>query len=368
MKKGFTLVEIILSIALIVVVGVSSTVGVIVVRNNNIKKLDAMSEEIYTAVHLLIETDEETKSQLYESKNGVIIPLSKLESEGLVDFEGINIEDEYVLTMLGNNLESEACSGSLYDIGTWTKSSDDIIYICGDASKSGNIKDTLIENSNTYVAKGADPNNWVVFPVISDETQITYFPNNSEKDLWRILWIDENDNIKLVYNDAIASDFTSLFNDFDGTTEKLYEYITNYNYIKTSKFFHTYQYKHYGVHGTQVSFDYYGIALDLNEAILQNLGSITYNEFYSTITPSTIETWLPKNIVIGTLETGNVKMLVSIDDDYSYTFPNSSTSSIVLLPTITLKSEVQLEKNTDCPANSIQGSKDCPYKLSCLEY
>ena len=162
MKKGFTLVEIILSIALITIIGIS---GFFMYKTDKKEKtLEKMKEDIYRAVNVLIETDGETKKQLYNSKNGAIIPLAKLESEGLIDFNGLDIKDEYVLSMLGSEEESEKCSGTLYNIGSWTKAKDDVIYICGSENLSPEVKDYIDKkvdeiNGTSDVLKEAIINN-----------------------------------------------------------------------------------------------------------------------------------------------------------------------------------------------------------------
>ena len=139
MKKGFTIVELIISIALIVLVGTTSVISYhFIDKKNNEKSLNAMSNKILEAVNVLVETDSETKKQLYEEKNGVVIPLTKLQNEGLIDFQDLDIEDEYVVTMLGSTSESDKCE-STYTAKSWNLSDGEVIYVCTKSNGTQNL-------------------------------------------------------------------------------------------------------------------------------------------------------------------------------------------------------------------------------------
>lgn len=411
MKKGFTLVEIIISIGLILLIGTGVTVGIIITNNkNNLNKLDEMSAEIYTAVQLLIETDESIKQQLYNNKNGVVVPLKKLQSEGLVDFKDIDIDDHHVLTMLASNNELEKCSGSLYNIGTWTVSDDDVIYICADNNANENIKQQLI-NDNPYVARGEKPNNYVIFDVITDTSRPVYFPEE-DQDLWRIYTMDENNGIKLVYNRVIGTDNSKLFHLNTGlsdgsNTYYLFKSPTGYtsnrsrfssntawtrveiesadNALKKQhlKFAFSHSWSWIEEKEWFIQYNYYfhsGVTGLTGSPITSKIGTINNEEYEDTI--SNGKTWLPLNIILGIDYESNSctsnQGVVIKDSPYglkSYCSTNTikvNGSTILttfngadFLPSIVLKKEVKLEKNTSCPANTVQGSKECPYRLSC---
>lgn len=407
MKKGFTLVEIIIVIALCTTISIGVTLGVININNKqNNNKLNDMSEDIYTAVHLLVETNEEIKSQLYNSKNGVVIPLKKLETEGLVDFNGINIEGQQVLTMLASETESEKCNGSLYDIGTWTVNQDDVIYICGDAKGSDGgireIKKELILDSflsNKYVASGASPNNYVLFDVDTDDSEGAYFPLE-DQDLWRIFSIDVDGTIKLVYNrpvpsnnnvfvlsscrsgyckvksglrliEATITDETDLvYYKFKNNEGWMYgEVSANDNYIKKTALLNNIKNKSY-----------------IEESVFEAVGNfertnsllsiLSVDEVVLTISNGL--SWLPSDIIIGYTYYGLGGSEVKIYDGGGTSRPRSYSQAEIydgydyrslncynFLPAIVMKSDVKIEYNTECDSGKVQGSKDCPYKLSC---
>ena len=104
MKKGFSLVEIIISISLILVIGMCAFIGFNVIqKNNKIKTLESMNDQILSAANLYIETNTEIKDKLFTSANGLKIPLTTLENAGLVDFQKLDIDE---VNSLGNFFEN----------------------------------------------------------------------------------------------------------------------------------------------------------------------------------------------------------------------------------------------------------------------
>ena len=132
MKKGFTLVEIILSIGLVVLIGTVSIFSFnLIKKNNKTKTLESMSDTILTAVNLYVETNSDVKEQLYNNKNGLKIPLTTLEIAGLVDFEDIELDEEdFVVTMLGSTDPNDDTCANTYTAKSWNITSGETIYIC----------------------------------------------------------------------------------------------------------------------------------------------------------------------------------------------------------------------------------------------
>lgn len=225
MKKGFTLIEVILSIVLIVVVMVSSTVSLNYINKKNKEEtLEKMSNTIYEAVHVYVESNSEIKKKLYENKEGIIIPLTTLENTGLVDFKDIKLDDEkdYIITMLGSDVEGTDYCAETYTTTSWNIKDGETIYICEKTNteieilyeKINNLEEQIKDLTNgsnailptqNYVATGKNPNNYVEFAVNSNTSEVAYFPNDSEKNLWRIISIDEENKIKLIYNKPVKS-------------------------------------------------------------------------------------------------------------------------------------------------------------------
>jgi len=419
-KKGFTLIEIIISISLILIFGTSATV-MFVNNNSDKKKLDEMSDEIYTAVHLLVETNEGVKKQLYNNKNGVIVPLVKLENEGLIDFGDLDIDDEYVLTMLGDTDGADACSGNLYDIGTWTKSSDDIIYICGNPNVStGDVKETLTLGDGYYIAKGENPNNWVKFDVTTDTSKAAYFSTDSSlEDLWRIHSIDNDGKIKLVYNDVVNTDVETIYS-------LAYDYVNDsydpYNFYELNEYYDVYSHtlsesaryyamyhfegdniwnvydlmdetkgkkrdlldqiqninlintENYKIYYTTSNAESENIYIDYENTNHPNLklGLISYTEYLETFLFN--NSWLNFTFLLGTGDVVNCAQALGVRygtyirsnnyEIYDTRIHHYDIYGYPYLPAIVLKNKVELKVDSSC---SNAGSKECPYLLECSE-
>ena len=171
-KKGFTIIEIIICISLLVVIGVGSFISIRVV-NNKIKndKLEKIQDRIMNAVEVYIDNNKTVKNQLYDNRNGVVIPLNTLQNEGLIDLKGIinKKDDDYVVAVLGNEKPGECISP--YIKGSWQiNSSTSPIYICTNSNGTGSnlaiIDPSKVSNTNSsvtssYYFKGNPGDNYV---------------------------------------------------------------------------------------------------------------------------------------------------------------------------------------------------------------
>ncbi len=171
-KKGFTIIEIIICISLLVVISVGSFISIRVV-NNKIKndKLEKIQDRIMNAVEVYIDNNKTVKNQLYDNRNGVVIPLNTLQNEGLIDLKGIinKKDDDYVVAVLGNEKPGECISP--YIKGSWQiNSSTSPIYICTNSDGSGSnlaiIDPSKVSNTNSsvtssYYFKGNPGDNYV---------------------------------------------------------------------------------------------------------------------------------------------------------------------------------------------------------------
>ena len=193
MKKGFTLVEIILSIALITIVGVGATIGFIQYNKNSKEKtLNNMSDEILTALRVYIETDSEAKKRIYEDYEGMAITLNKLESEGLIDFGDLDVQDDYVVAMLSN--ESD-CS-DITTVNNWDLSNGPL-YICSKSNGSQNLfavggdaENLSQATREPYYFRGGNAKNFVKLD--GDDT------------LYKILSVETDDSLILYRNSVIG--------------------------------------------------------------------------------------------------------------------------------------------------------------------
>lgn len=210
-KKGFTLVEIIVCISLIAVIGTSTFFGIKFVRKSIIiDNLEKINDKILAAAEVYIETNEETYNQLYNEKNGVVIPLNVLINDGLLSLENTNlkqsdIENEYVITALTNSVQSS--TNNCIDIRTetsWKNTSSSPIYICTNSSGGTNlsiINTNEVGNLNNvsrepYYFRGAFANNYVKLKT-GDETK------------YRIMYVDIDDSLVLYSKNGFGTSFAN---------------------------------------------------------------------------------------------------------------------------------------------------------------
>ncbi len=201
-NKGFTIIEIIICISLLVVIGVGSFISIRVV-NNKIKndKLEKIQDRIMNAVEVYIDNNKTVKNQLYDNRNGVVIPLNTLQNEGLIDLKGIinKKDDDYVVAVLGNEKPGECISP--YIKGSWQiNSSTSPIYICTNSDGSGSNLATIDPSTSSnrikasqepYYFKGAGARNYVKY---------------GEK-LYRIYYIDTDDTLILYSTESFGNTF-----------------------------------------------------------------------------------------------------------------------------------------------------------------
>ena len=198
-KKGFTLIEIIVCIALISVIGVGSFIGIKIVDKKILKdKLDQITDQAVQAAQIYLETNNVAYNQLYNNQNGVSLPLKLLVNEGLLDISNTKLDDsdlenQYVVTFLGGSGSSENCE-QITTTTSW--SNNQPIYLCMRSDGTSNLAtiDPSKYSNKTYVSnepyyfKGRDPNNYV---------QLTYTGNSGTvyERTFRIIYIDRNDDI-----------------------------------------------------------------------------------------------------------------------------------------------------------------------------
>lgn len=227
-KRGFTLIEIIIVITLIIIIGVGSFIGIQLINKKNIiNNLEQITEKALLAAEVYIETNKQSYDQLYNNKNGVVMPIQMLINEGLLSLDGTNIiesqiTDHYVITYLNNS--GENCD----EVTSQVSWSNQPIFLCltsvsNESEKVADLENRIEKletylNQKEYVFKGSNPNNYVEFAVNSDSSKLAYFPNDGDKNLWRIysytgMDIENNTaNLVLTYNKPIISNNVKLFN------------------------------------------------------------------------------------------------------------------------------------------------------------
>ena len=204
-KKGFTLIEIIICIALIAIIGTTSVFGIKTIKNNiRIDKLEQITEKALVAAKVYIESNKETYNQLYTQKNGVVIPIKLLVNEGLLrldntDLTDNDIENEYVISALSSTTPNSDCT-EINETTSW--SSESPIYLCiNSATGSANLSivDPTITNNSIkikepYYFKGYGTKNWIKY--------------NSTK--YRILSVESDDSLILYHSASFGNAFNNL--------------------------------------------------------------------------------------------------------------------------------------------------------------
>lgn len=383
-KHGFTLIEIIICISLIILIFGASIFGIKIINKNiTNKELSKVANKIYNAANVYIESKTESKKQLYNKNNAVIIPLNVLQNEGYITLDNINIDDHYVLSVLGSEKKEAACIETT-TIGTWEITNDKEIYLCTnidvsipinelltkinaienkfngyvkindynlkiseieqrltdlEKKSSSNIITKLTSDDGEYFARGKNPNNYV------------RIKNGATNTTWRIVEISNND----VY--IIATNKNLLLNstDIDSLNPKPFYYnlIEKGNYVRET----------FGNSGTrgldvgQITFTE-SLVGKLSYTSLLNATTVTGNyiiDLFKTILKDT-ENEISLNFEYSSSKDGCVEPSGYINSGYL----RDTCDNIKVLPLVKLKTCVKLIDNTSCTSD---GSSSCPYLI-----
>ena len=274
-NKGFTLIEIIVCIALISIIGVSSTIIVIKTKNknNNVNilngtkmstKLSNITNKILQAANVYIAVEKDGNGNTYETgiKNGgkgLYIKVQTLVDNGYLDKSVLNnltketnksIDKLQLLAVDAvNKKDDKLCNNNNaieYTV-SWSNNNDKPIYLCPYDNEKGNgnieKKLTLEEMMNNAkfsnnIGKSAVSQEWCNSHPNVDKTNIvcdenglyidrdktkgiTYYyyrgavNNNYIKindTLWRILWINSNKEAKLILENSLNIYVSNLKN------------------------------------------------------------------------------------------------------------------------------------------------------------
>lgn len=259
-NRGFTLIEIIVCIAILSVISVS----VIVVTNNNNKdELLEITNEILNSSRLFIELEKDENGKNYSKEiingaKGVKIPLKTLVQKGYVDEKDANkiydkksslltsgSQDFYVMFINSGGEEDYCELGEITSIASWMIE-DKPIYLCNNNSDNSN---EVIENVKNYfdlintgvlkyevdtskfavsteyieklTSEGKDISNltdkengmyvfnqdgemYVYYRGAVDNNYLKLGKDSSGNELvWRIIWLRDDNKVKLVLNDTV---------------------------------------------------------------------------------------------------------------------------------------------------------------------
>ena len=248
-KHGFTLIEIIIVIALISIIGVGSVVGVKTIQKNK-SELTEITNRIIESASVYIENEKDTNGNYYinginEGGQGLILPLDTLYDEGYIKENDYNyvikkISNEKRYVVIGYKTEDECKTGGITIDVNWNDKEvvTTPLYLCS-YTKQSEGKETsviemsgLVELSKTAVSKEfltsqtgditnlTDKSGIFLLQNHDSSKEYQYYRgavnnnyvkfgrNNNNSDLyWRILWIEKDlkgpTRMKLVLDDTI---------------------------------------------------------------------------------------------------------------------------------------------------------------------
>ena len=256
-KKGFTIIEIIVCIAIISAISISS---IIILKNRNDNNINKISKKILTAAQVYANIEKDENGYIYMNKitkgaKGVKIPLMSLVNKGYVEkddaeyiYKHTNTNkgdgDYYVLLVEGTQTKPADGDNSYCDveeiqtIASWM-SENKPVYLCNKVNTINNTPNIIevkqfITNamsvsldkfavSKKYYDAASNKDNLTykengVFLWYDEQSKVRYFyyrgavENNylkfgkdkNNKDLiWRIVWLNDNNLMKVVLDDAI---------------------------------------------------------------------------------------------------------------------------------------------------------------------
>lgn len=234
MKKGFTLVELIISISLILIISSSVTFFVLKNKDSDLTKIE---KEIANAANLYLSLEKDENSYSYlngiqKGGKGVYLNINTLVSSGYLDKSILDeLEEETTINRtelkllavnaVGTNNSEECGTGLIEYKFNWDVNSTDTIYLCPydinyfqtsetyiDKILEDNILNTEIVNDNTcknglfidmdndgatYFFRGDVNNNYIKFGK----------DKNGNELLWRIVRINGDKTLRLILNENI---------------------------------------------------------------------------------------------------------------------------------------------------------------------
>ncbi len=255
-KKGFTLIEIIICITLITIIGVAMTFTVLKSKDNKFKEVE---KRILTAASVYVSTAKDENGETYENGiynggSGTVINLNVLYNNGFlsedlkkeIEKRNYKLEYNYVLALLGNGEEGNDCNGINYTL-SWDKidksnNKDKPVYLCKKNNQQ-QTTDTNIKNiiqsvkmkvhidknavstefynklSAEEKAKFTDKENglyayyqenqgdggtvYYYYRGAVNNNYVKFGTENNKELTWRILWINDKNEMKLVLDDEI---------------------------------------------------------------------------------------------------------------------------------------------------------------------
>lgn len=230
-KRGFTLIEIIICLVLIVGIGSISLISVLN-NNNDDNKIKELTRKIVDAANVYISVEKDGNGNTYQNGilkggKGIYISLETLEDKGYLDSSIVSdlkretqkeIKDLMLLAVNAvNNENSELCKNNLISFNASWISDNDGKYLCPYSKTEGTSKSILssmLEN-NEIRLNIPDLDNYQdsdkgLYILMDDVANSIYYygkvDNNYIKfndELWRIIRLNGDGTLKIILDDII---------------------------------------------------------------------------------------------------------------------------------------------------------------------
>lgn len=232
MKKGFTIIEIIISVTIILIVGASATFFVVKKTNNN--ELESITKEILEAANAYIKVEKDNNGNIYANEiisgaKGVQIPLTNLVKTGYIKEEQAekikeltNEENYYIMFLDGNNESYDYCGeGKIFSLASWKYKAEDV-YLCNSYSKTNKNELNLV-TFNEQIKYKVDLSKYAVseeyYNKASEEEK--EYLTKDENGLYG-LYNEETQDVYTYYRGAVDNNYLKFgcILDADGECEK----------------------------------------------------------------------------------------------------------------------------------------------------
>lgn len=255
-KKGFTLIEIIVSLTLIALI---ATISIVLISKNNKQKYSKITNKIIRAASVYIATEKDDNGNTYEygithGAKGAQISVKTLYDKGYIDESTLKtLETNYkiegdktyliqVTNSIKTNDDAECKSSGLNYTVNWEKTSD-TVYLCPydeikvtETASFYDLQKCPNDNNatNKFCYYSDDKKYYYVDKV--DNNYVSFGKDGDTNALWRVLYIDkENNEVKLVYNDKISSGndiYNCTYNQESNLFTGRKGYVSGKNYYK----------------------------------------------------------------------------------------------------------------------------------------
>ena len=224
-KKGFTLIEIIVSLVLIALI---ATISVVLISKNDKQEYSEITNKIIRAASVYIATEKDDNGNTYEygithGAKGAQISVKTLYDKGYIDESTLKTletnykieKDKTYLIQVTNSIKGKdaaECKSSVLNYTVNWENTTDTVYLCpydeNKVTETASFYDLQkCPNDNNATNKfcyySDDKKYYYVDKV--DNNYVSFGKDGDTKALWRILYIDkENNEVKLVYDKRIS--------------------------------------------------------------------------------------------------------------------------------------------------------------------